>query len=174
VNSTIPPTESLKPSFVYVTFIATTPDKVWQAFMDTDVMAQYWVGPTSECSRVNVSDWKPGSKWEHQRTDGTGTVDICGKVLEVDAPRRLVYSWSRPAEIGDESKHSRVAIDIEPHIDGLVRLTVSHLDLEKDPQMLAGISSGWPAVLSNLKTLLETGRPLPRKPQGAHQAAVGN
>jgi hypothetical protein len=67
-----------------------------------------------------------------------------------------------------------VAIDIEPHIDGLVRLTVSHLDLEKDPQMLAGITGGWPAVLSNLKTLLETGRPLPRKPQGTHQAAVGN
>jgi uncharacterized protein YndB with AHSA1/START domain len=162
MSSNMTPTESLKPSFVYVTFIATTPDKVWQAFMDTDVMAQYWVGPTSECSRVNVSDWKRGSKWEHQRTDGTGTVDICGKVLEVSPPRRLVYSWSRPADVGDESKHSQVAIDIEPHIDGLVRLTVTHDAL--DAQMLAGVSGGWPAVLSNMKTLLETGRVLPRVP----------
>lgn len=152
-----------KPSFVYVTYIATTPEKVWQAFMDTDVMGQYWVGPTSECARVNVSDWKPGSKWEHQRVDAARTVDICGKVIEVDPPRRLVYTWSRPADANDESKHSRVAIDIEQRIDGLVRLTVSHEDLEKDPAMLEGISGGWPSVLSNLKTLLETGKPLPRQ-----------
>ena len=155
-------TTSTKPSFVYVSYIQTTPEKVWEAFMDTDIMAQYWVGPTSECSRVNVSDWKVGSTWEHQRADGTKTVDICGKVVECKPPSRLVYTWARPSEAGDESKHSRVEIDIEQRIDGLVRLTVSHVDLEKDPQMLAGISGGWPAVLSNLKTLLETGHVLPR------------
>lgn len=153
-------TAPTKPSFVYVSYIQTTPEKVWQAFMDTDVMAQYWVGPTSECARVNVSDWKPGSKWEHQRLDAARTVDICGKVVECDPPKRLVYTWARPSEADDESKHSRVEIDIEQRIDGLVRLTVSHIDL--DAQMLAGISGGWPAVLSNLKTLLETGRVLPR------------
>ena len=151
-----------KPSFVYVTYIATTPEKVWQAFVDTDVMAQYWIGSGSQCARVNVSDWKPGSRWEHQRADGTRAVDIVGNVVESTPPRRLVYTWARPADAGDESKHSRVAIDIEPQGDGLVRLTVAHEDLEKDPQMLAGVSGGWPQVLSNLKTLLETGRPLPR------------
>jgi uncharacterized protein YndB with AHSA1/START domain len=151
-----------KPDFVYVTYIATTPEKVWQAFIDTDVMRQYWVGPSAECARVNVSDWKPGSRWEHQRTDGTGTIDIVGKVVESDPPRRLVYTWARPKDAEDPSKHSRVAVDIEPQGDGLVRLTVTHEDLERDPQMLAGISGGWPKVLSNLKTLLETGRPLPR------------
>ncbi|MDR7307720.1 SRPBCC family protein [Rhodoferax saidenbachensis] len=155
-------TPTTKPSFVYVSYIQTTPEKVWQAFMDTDVMAQYWVGPTSECARVNVSDWKPGSKWEHQRLDAARTVDICGKVVECDPPKRLVYTWARPSEADDESKHSRVEIDIEQRIDGLVRLTVSHIDL--DAQMLAGISGGWPAVLSNLKTLLETGHVLPRVP----------
>ena len=153
-----------KPSFVYVTYIATTPQKVWQAFVDTDVMGQYWVGPTADCARVNVSDWKVGSPWEHQRDDATRTVDIVGKVVESDPPRRLVYTWARPADAQDNAKHSRVAIDIEPHIDGLVRLTVTHEDLERDPQMLAGISGGWPMVLSNLKTLLETGRTLPRLP----------
>jgi uncharacterized protein YndB with AHSA1/START domain len=151
-----------KPSFVYVTYIATTPEKVWRAFIDTDVMRQYWIGPTSSCARMNVSDWKPGSRWEHQRADGTGTVDIVGKVIESTPPRRLVYTWARPQDGGDESKHSRVAIDIEPLGDALVRLTVTHEDLERDPQMLAGISSGWPGVLSNLKTLLETGHALPR------------
>jgi uncharacterized protein YndB with AHSA1/START domain len=151
-----------KPSFVYVTYIATTPEKVWQAFVDTDVMRQYWIG--AECARVNVSDWRPGSKWEHQRADGTQTVDIVGKVVESTPPRRLVYTWARPKDAGDESKHSRVSIDIEPHGKGLVRLTVTHEDLERDPQMLAGISGGWPKVLSNLKTLLETGQALPRSP----------
>ena len=155
-----------KPSFVYVTYIATTPEKVWQAFVDTDVMRQYWVGPTADCARVNVSDWKPGSRWEHQHSDDAHAVDIVGKVVESTPPRRLVFTWAMPSDAEDVSKHSRVAIDIEPHGDGLVRLTVTHEDLERDPQMLAGISGGWPKVLSNLKTLLETGRALPRSPTG--------
>ena len=153
-----------KPSFVYVSYIATTPEKVWQAFVDTDVMSQYWVGPTADCARVNVSDWKPGSSWEHVHADDPRAVDIVGKVVESNPPRRLVFTWARPSDAGDASKHSRVSIDIEPQGDGLVRLTVTHEDLEQDPRMLAGISGGWPKVLSNLKTLLETGRPLPRAP----------
>ena len=151
-----------KPDYVYVTYIATTPEKVWQALVDTDVMRQYWVGPSGECARVNVSDWRPGSRWQHQRADGSGTVDIVGTVVESAPPRRLVFTWARPKDAEDDSKHSRVSFDIEPHGDGLVRLTVIHDDLERDPQMLAGISGGWPMVLSNLKTLLETGRVLPR------------
>jgi uncharacterized protein YndB with AHSA1/START domain len=90
--------------------------------------------------------------------------DIVGKVVESTPPRRLVFTWARPKDAEDDSKHSRVSFDIEPHGDVLVRLTVTHEDLERDPQMLAGISGGWPMVLSNLKTLLETGRVLPRSP----------
>ena len=153
-----------KPSFVYVTYIATTQEKVWRALVDTDVTRQYWIGPTAQCARVNVSDWKPGSRWEHQRVEDAGTVDIVGKVVESAPPRRLVLTWARPKDAEDDSKHSRVSFDIEPHGDGLVRLTVTHEDLERDPQMLEGISGGWPLVLSNLKTLLETGRVLPRSP----------
>ncbi|MEO8000729.1 MAG: SRPBCC family protein [Arenimonas sp.] len=149
-----------KPDYVYVSYIATTPEKVWQAFIDTDMMREYWVGPGSDCARINVSDWKPGSKWEHQRIDGSGIVDIVGKVVEFTPPSRMVLSWARPSEADDESKHSRVSIDIEPNGEGLVRLTITHDGL--DEKMLAGISGGWPKVLSNLKTLLETGRPLPR------------
>ncbi|MFS8063004.1 MAG: SRPBCC family protein [Luteimonas sp.] len=153
-----------KPDYVYVTYIATTPEKVWQALVDTDVTRQYWADPTVGCARVNVSDWKPGSRWEHQRIDEARTVDIVGKVVESTPPRRLVFTWARPADEADESKHSWVAFDIEPCGDGLVRLTVTHDDLERDPEMLTGISGGWPKVLSNLKTLLETGRALPRPP----------
>lgn len=153
-----------KPDYVYVTYIATTPEKVWRALVDTDVMREWWVDPQAGCARVNVSDWKPGSRWEHRRVDAAGTVDIVGKVVESSPPRRLVFTWARPNDAEDASKHSRVAFDIEPYGDVLVRLTVTHDELERDPDMLAGISGGWPKVLSNLKTLLETGRALPHSP----------
>ncbi|MFC5475680.1 SRPBCC family protein [Paraherbaspirillum soli] len=152
-----------KPSFVYVTYIATTPEKVWQALVDTDVTRKYWSGLTTDCPvHVNVSDWRPGSRWEHRRLDDAQTVDIVGKIVESVPPRRLVLTWARPSDAEDDAKHSRVTFDIEPHGDRLVRLTVTHEDLERDPQMLAGISGGWPKVLSNLKTLLETGHALPQ------------
>lgn len=150
-----------KPSYVYVTYIATTPEKAWRAVVDPDVARQYWQGASGP-AHVNVSDWKPGSRWEHQRADDTRTVDVVGKVVESTPPRRLVITWARPKEVEDESKHSRVTFDIEPQGAGLVRLTVTHEDLERDLPMLAGISSGWPIVLSNLKSFLETGRALPR------------
>jgi uncharacterized protein YndB with AHSA1/START domain len=153
-----------KPDYVYVTYIATTPEKLWQALIDTDVTRQYWVDPSAGCSRVNVSDWKPGSRWEHRRVDEAGTVDIVGKVVETAPPRRLVLTWARPIDADDDAKHSRVSFDIEPYVGGLVRLTVTHDELAGDLQMLEGISGGWPKVLSNLKTLLETGRALPHSP----------
>jgi uncharacterized protein YndB with AHSA1/START domain len=157
-----------KPSYVYVTYIATTPEKVWQALVDTDVARQYWTDPgTDALAHVNVSDWKPGSRWEHRRDDTAGTVDIVGEVVENTPPRRLIITWARPSDAEDNSKHSRVTFDIEPHGIGLVRLTVTHDDLDDDPKMLEGISGGWPKVLSNLKTLLETGHPLQRSPSSA-------
>jgi uncharacterized protein YndB with AHSA1/START domain len=150
-----------KPDYVYVTYIATTPEKVWQALVDSDVTRKFWVDPSAGCARVNVSDWQPGSRWEHQRIDDAHTVDIAGEVVESAPPHRLVITWARPGEIEDQSRHSRVTFAIEPYVDGLVRLTVTHDGLAHDPQMLEGISGGWPKVLSNLKTLLETGRALP-------------
>lgn len=151
-----------KPDYVYVTYIATTPEKLWEALMHTDMMAKWWVDPKAGCARVNVSDWKPGSTWAHTRADGSGIVDIVGKVVENTPLKRLVYTWARPNEVDDESKHSRVSFDIEQYTDSLVRLTLIHDDLAKDPKMLEGVSGGWPTILSNLKTLLETGRALPQ------------
>ena len=149
-----------KPSFVYVTYIATTPEKVWRALVDTDITRQYWVG-SSGPAHVNVSDWKPGSRWEHQRVDDTHAVDVVGTVVETNPPRRLVMTWARPTEADDAAKHSRVTFDVETQSDRLVRLTVTHENLEHDPKMLASISGGWPQVLSNLKSFLETGQALP-------------
>lgn len=151
-----------KPDFVYVTYIATTPEKAWQALVDPKVMRQYWLGVKADSpAHENISDWRPGSRWEHRRID-TGAVDIVGKVVEHTPPRRLAFTWARPNDFDDETKHSRVSFEIEPRGADLVSLTVIHDGLEGDPNMLAGVSGGWPQVLSQLKTLLETGRALPR------------
>jgi uncharacterized protein YndB with AHSA1/START domain len=150
-----------KPSFVYVIYIETTAEKVWQAIVEPDVARQYWLGstPTSP-AHENVSDWQPGSRWEHRRADETRAIDVVGKVVESAPPRRLVMTWARPREAEDSAKHSRVTFEIEPQGSKVVRLTVSHEDLERDPDMLKAISGGWPIVLSHMKTFLETGRPL--------------
>jgi uncharacterized protein YndB with AHSA1/START domain/DNA-binding transcriptional ArsR family regulator len=142
-----------KPAFVYVTYIESTPDKVWEALTDADITGSYW-------GHRNVSDWQPGSRWEHQRTDGSGIADVGGVVLESTPPRRLVTTWS-PPDRDDPDTASRVTFDIEPY-DAIVRLTVTHENLTDDDRK--EVAFGWPAVLSNLKSLLETGSPLPREP----------
>jgi uncharacterized protein YndB with AHSA1/START domain/DNA-binding transcriptional ArsR family regulator len=142
-----------KPTFVYVTYIESTPERVWRALTDPEITAQYW-------GHSNVSDWKVGSRWEHQRTDGSGIADVVGTVLESDPPRRLVSTWVEPdAALDDEPQ--RVTFDLEP-FDGIVRLTVTHENL--DDAVRGDAALGWPAVLSNLKTLLETGHVLPSAP----------
>ncbi|WP_097260129.1 ArsR/SmtB family transcription factor [Streptomyces sp. TLI_55] len=144
-----------KPTFVYVTYIRSTPEKVWDALTDADLTAAYW-------GHSNVSDWQQGSRWEHVRTDGSGIADVVGTVVESDRPRRLVTSWAAPEDEGQDDKYSRVTFDIQSHGE-IVRLTVIHEDLP-DEGALGDVSLGWPAVLSNLKSLLETGSPLPEEP----------
>jgi uncharacterized protein YndB with AHSA1/START domain len=143
-----------KPSFIYVTYIESTPEKVWQALTDPAFTRRYWV------NHRNASDWQPGSDWRHEDYDDASLVDIVGKVVESSPPTHLVLTWSGPQDAGNPDKVSRVIFDIEPY-GNAVRLTVTHADLEPDSAMLAGISRGWPLVLSSLKTLLETGEPLP-------------
>lgn len=144
-----------KPTFVYVTYIHSTPEKVWDALTDADLTAAYW-------GHRNVSDWQPGSRWEHVRTDGSGIADVVGTVVESERPSRLVTTWAAPEDEGREDKYSRVIFDIQPHAD-IVRLTVTHEDLNDEGE-LSDVSDGWPAVLSNLKSLLETGSTLPQAP----------
>jgi uncharacterized protein YndB with AHSA1/START domain len=136
--------------FVYVTYIATTPQKVWKALLEGELTRQYW-------RHENVSDWKPGSKWELVAADDKRTVKHVGKVLECVPDKRLVLTWGDVADAADAARHSRMAIDIDT-VGEMVRLTVTHDELT--PDMRRRITNGWPRVLSSLKSFLETGRPL--------------
>jgi len=141
------------PSYVYVTYIRASPEQVWQALTDADLTARYW-------GHANVSDWQPGSAWEHQRADGSGVVDAAGHVISAEPPTRLVITFDDAP--GTPREPSVVTFLVEPHHD-IVRLTVTHENLANQA-MLGGISRGWPAVLANLKSLLETGEALPQPP----------
>jgi uncharacterized protein YndB with AHSA1/START domain len=148
----------------YTTFIAATPDEVWHALTDPELSAAWW-------AHRNVSDWQPGSVWEHRRLDGSAA-DIAGIVLAADPPTRLALSWANPGDgtpvagaarpAGERGGPSQVSIELTPHRD-IVRLTVTHGDLASEDERDA-LAAGWAAVLSNLKTFLETGRPLPAPP----------
>lgn len=143
-----------KPQFVYVVYIATTIEKLWNALLDAGVTAKYW-------QHENVSDWKPGSGWEHREANASHRLKLVGKVIESTPPRKLVLTWADPADKDREDKHSKVTFDLEP-VRGVVRLTVTHERLDPGSDMLKGITEGWPKVLSSLKTLMESGRPLPQ------------
>ncbi|HUL33844.1 MAG TPA: SRPBCC family protein [Candidatus Eisenbacteria bacterium] len=137
-----------KTEFVYVTYIASTPEKVFDALIAPEMTRKYW-------AHLNVSDWKAGSAWKHENAEN-GNTDLVGKVIEIDRPRRLVISWAFPGDQDNPAKHSRVTFLVQPGANA-VRLTVMHEDLEAGSDMEKGIRRGWPVVLSNLKTLLETG-----------------
>jgi uncharacterized protein YndB with AHSA1/START domain/DNA-binding transcriptional ArsR family regulator len=134
-----------KPSVTYVTYVATTPEKLWNALTDPEVTRKYW-------SHRNVSGWRKGDSWEHQRLDGGN--DVVGTILEIDPPRRLAHSWAEP---DSPDNVSRVTFDLEPEGD-LVKLTLQHFDLPDSE--VPGVIDGWQKVLSSLKSLVETGKPL--------------
>ncbi len=137
-------------SFVYVTYILSTPEKVFEAITKPEIARRYW-------GHENVSDWKVGSDWRHIRADEKRVVQLVGKVIEITPPKRLVISWANESQKDDSTKTSRVTFEIEPQGE-MVRLTVSHDELESGGGMEKGIRRGWPLVLSNLKSFLETGR----------------
>jgi len=141
------------PTYVYVTYIRASAEHVWHALTDADLTARYW-------GHSNVSDWQPGSTWEHQRTDGSGVADAGGRVIETEPPTRLVITFEETGE--EPPEPSVVTFLVEPHED-IVRLTVTHENLANQA-MLSDVAHGWPAVLANLKSLLETGDVLPSAP----------
>jgi uncharacterized protein YndB with AHSA1/START domain len=136
--------------FVYVTYIASTPAKVWAALQEGDLMRQYW-------KHEGVSEWTPGAKWELVADDGPRTVKHVGRVLETVPEKRLVLSWADPADVANPKRHTRVAIDIET-VGAMVRIALTHDELTEE--MSQRIRYGWPLVLSSLKSFLETGEPL--------------
>ncbi len=135
--------------FVYVTFIRTTPAKLWEALTDPQFIRQYWFDTSIEC------DWKKGAPWKMVGADG-GLTDS-GEILEVDPPRRMVIRWRHEwkAELKAEGP-SRCTIELEP-VDFAVKLTITHEIERPESKLISAVSGGWPSILSNLKSLLETG-----------------
>jgi uncharacterized protein YndB with AHSA1/START domain len=144
-----------KPEFVYVTYIQTTPEKLWEALTTGEVTKQYWYGRRIE------SDWKVNSPVRFFDGD-TDTLTDSGIVLEYDPPRRLSYTFRY--ELAEEARwqaYSRVTFTLESQAEGMVKLTLIH-DQLPDEQAANEFREGWAPILSSLKTLLETGKPLPQ------------
>ena len=138
-----------KSTFVYVTYIRTTPDKLWSALTDAEFMKQYWFGMHCE------SRWTAGSSWT--LLSSTGEVYDAGEIVEADPPRRLVIRWQnqfRP-ELKAEGP-SLCTMELEP-TDKAVKLTITHSIEREMSKFIEAVSGGWPKILSNLKSLLETG-----------------
>jgi uncharacterized protein YndB with AHSA1/START domain len=137
-------------TFVYVTYIRTTPEKLWSALThDVDFMKQYWFG--THCD----SQWTPGSSWKMLSSDGS--VTDAGTIVEAESPRRLVIRWQhqKKPELKAEGE-SLCTIELEPS-GTAVKLSITHT-IEREPStLIAAVSGGWPKILSNLKSLLETG-----------------
>lgn len=136
-------------TFVYVTYIRTTPEKLWVALTDPDFIKQYWFGMRCE------SQWTPGSSWKLIGSDGQ-TFDS-GEIVEAEKPRRLVIRWQnqRQPELTAEGA-SLCTMEIEQS-GSAVKLSITHT-IEREPsKMITAVSGGWPKVISNLKSLLETG-----------------
>lgn len=139
--------------FVYVIYINSTPAKVWAALTTPEFTTQYWGG------RRITSDWRVGSPVLFVKSDGT--TDVKGEVVVCDPPRELAYTFDTGAASDDvATTRSRVRFKIAAPW-GSTQLTVVHEGLEPDSRAFLMITQGWPAILSSLKTLLETGAPLP-------------
>ncbi len=137
-----------KPQLVYVTYIKTTPKKLWAALTKPEFTRKYWGG------MANVSDWKESSTWQHVTKGKTPEVYIQGKVEECVQYKRLVLTWADPDDLKDVS---RVTFEIIP-FNKDVRLNVIHGDFKPGSVMSGKVSSGWPVVIASLKSFLETGK----------------
>ena len=144
-------------TFVYVTYIRTTPAKLWSALTDdVEFMKQYWFGMHCE------SQWTPGSSWK--LVSGDGQILDAGEIVEAVPPRRLVIRWQHQnkPELKAEGD-SLCTMELEPS-GTAVKLSITHT-IEREPsKLIVAVSGGWPAILSNLKSLLETGSTVLQNP----------
>jgi uncharacterized protein YndB with AHSA1/START domain len=137
---------------VYVTYIRTTAEKLWDALTKPEFTKLYWAGTSQE------SEWKVGSSWKALTPDGREW--DTGEILEVDHPRRLVLTWQNQhfPEMKAEG-HTRLTYELEP-AKGAIKLTLTHESDVENAKLIDAVSQGWPAVLASLKSLLETGESL--------------
>jgi uncharacterized protein YndB with AHSA1/START domain len=138
--------------FVYVIYIRTTPEKLWQALIEPEFTRQFWAETWQE------SEWKPGASWRIMIPDGR--VADTGEILEFEPHRRIVLTWRNEfkPELRAEG-HSRLTYELEQQKDS-VKLTVLHEIDKTGSKFIQAVSQGWPPILSSLKSLLETGEAL--------------
>ncbi len=138
-----------KSRFVYVTYIRTTPEKLWHALLDPEFTRQYWSETWHDC------EWKPGAAWRLMLPDGR--VADSGEVLEIVPEKQLVWTWKNEfkPELREEG-HSRMTYELE-QIGDTMKLTVIHEMDKPESKFIEAVSNGWPAIMASLKSLLETG-----------------
>jgi uncharacterized protein YndB with AHSA1/START domain len=167
-----------KPAFVYITYIATTPERLWEALTDPAFTRRWW-------DTTLHTDWQPGSTmtWE---TRGITVVDPEQVVLEAEPFTRLAYTWhtftpelAQASGRSDEVQaivsgepRSKVSFELEP-IDQMVKLTVVHDGFEPGSTVVTMVSQGWPQLLSSIKSMLEVGEPLPVMTSSGFRKARG-
>jgi uncharacterized protein YndB with AHSA1/START domain len=138
--------------FVYVTYIRTTAEKLWRALTEPEFTRQYWMETTHE------SEWKPGASWRIVFADGR--VADSGEILEIEPQHKLILTWRHeiiPALTAEG--YSRMSYELEEQGDA-VKLTLTHTMDGSESKFIKAVSSGWPMILSSLKSLLETGESL--------------
>ena len=143
-------------TFVYVTYIRTTPEKLWSALTDAEFMKQYWFGTHCE------SEWTPGSSWKMVYPDGT--ITDAGEIVEAEPPRRLVIRLQHQVkpELKAEGE-SLCTMVLEPS-GTAVKLSITHTIEHEPSKLIEAVSGGWPKILSNLKSLLEMGSAVLKDP----------
>jgi uncharacterized protein YndB with AHSA1/START domain len=137
-------------TFIYVTYIRTTPEALWRALTTSEFMAQYWLGATAE------ADWRKGGAWKLVFPDGRAADQ--GEIVDFEPERLLAIKWRN--EWSEEFKAegwSMCTMELEP-IGEAVKLTVSHTMERENAKFIVAVGGGWPRILSNLKSLLETGQ----------------
>ena len=156
-------------TFVYVSYIRTTPEKLWSALTDVEFMKKYWFGMHCE------SQWTAGSSWK--MVSGDGQITDAGEIVEAEPPRRLVIRWQHQnkPELKAEGA-SRCSMELEPS-GPVVKLSITHT-IELEPsRFIEAVSGGWPKIISNLKSLLETGSPAlegPHPPANQRQVSAAS
>jgi uncharacterized protein YndB with AHSA1/START domain len=140
--------------FVYVTYIRTTPERLWDALLKPEFTRAYWFGSVQE------SDWKKGASWKLLGSDGKPSAS--GEIIEIERPRRLVITWRGEKSPEQRAEgHSTCTYEIEVLESGTVKLSVTHEIERSNSVVIRAVSGGWPMVLSNLKSFLESSEALP-------------
>jgi uncharacterized protein YndB with AHSA1/START domain len=137
-------------TFVYVTYIRTTPEKLWSALThDVEFMKQYWFGVHCQ------SQWTAGSSWK--MVHGDGQITDAGEIVEAEPPQRLVIRWQHQFKSDLKVEGDSLCTMVLEPSEKAVKLSITHT-IEREPsKLIEAVSGGWPKIISNLKSLLETG-----------------